>query len=215
VEVLVDRSDLNLPVDEWAAQAPGEVVPGVLGVEFPLVVHCPELLRRHERFLPDWRERWRKLDSGETLVVSDPAQDPQQIYYELMGRLDTVRVSVDVPKGPREAIVEICLAVGIPVVVWDRGGDRSTPGAATASSSSPASSSSVASSPSVPSTSSSHVVRHMAQVATRELPDGVRVYRAKARGTHAPEFPGRPVLAWADADRAVPRLHLTEPQERQ
>jgi hypothetical protein len=53
----------------------------------------------------------------------------------------------------------------------------------------------------------------MAQVATRELPDGVRVYRAKARGTHAPEFPGRPVLAWADADRTVPRLHLSEPQE--
>lgn len=184
VEVLVDRADLNLPVDEWAAQVPGEVVPGVLGVEFPLVVHCPELLRRHERFLPDWRERWRQLDSGETLVVSDPTQDPHQVYYELMGRLDTVRVSVDVPPGPRDAIVQICLAVGIPVVVWDRG--RDTP---------------------------SHVTKHMADVATRELPDGVRVYRANARGTRAPEFPGRPVLAWADADRTVPRLHLSEPQE--
>jgi hypothetical protein len=187
VEVLVDRADLNLPVDEWAAQAPGEVVPGVLGVEFPLVVHCPELLHRHERFLPDWRERWRQLDSGETLVVSDPAQDPHQVYYELMGRLDTVRVSVDVPPGPRDAIVQICLAVGIPVVVWDRGRDKAA--------------------------ESSHVVKHMARVATRELPDGVRVYRANARGTRAPEFPGRPVLAWADADRTVPRLHLTEPQE--
>ncbi|QOV36115.1 trypsin-like peptidase domain-containing protein [Streptomyces ferrugineus] len=184
VEVLVDRADLNLPVDEWAAQVPGEIVPGVLGVEFPLVVHCPELLRRHERFLPDWRERWRQLDSGKTLVVADPAQDPHQVYYELMGRLDTVRVSVDVPQGPRDAIVQICLAVGIPVVVWDRG--RDTP---------------------------SHVTQHMAEVATRELPDGVRVYRANARGTRAPEFPGRPVLAWADADRTVPRLHLSEPQE--
>jgi hypothetical protein len=187
VEVLVDRDDLDLPVDEWAAQAPGEVVPGVLGVEFPLVVHCPELLHRHERFLPDWRERWRQLDSGETLVVSDPAQDPHQVYYELMGRLDTVRVSVDVPPGPRESIVQICLAVGIPVVVWDRGRDKAA--------------------------APSHVVKHMAQVATRELPDGVRVYRANAKGTRAPEFPGRPVLAWADADRTVPRLHLTEPQE--
>ncbi|KUO21735.1 VMAP-C domain-containing protein [Streptomyces dysideae] len=184
VEVLVDRDHLNLPVDEWAAQAPGEIVPGVLGVEFPLVVRCPELQRRHERYLPDWRERWRQLDSGETLVVSDPAQDPHQIYYELMGRLDTVRVSVDVPPGPRDAIVQICLAVGIPVVVWDRG--RDTP---------------------------SHAAKHMAELATRELPDGVRVYRANARGTRAPEFPGRPVLAWADADRTVPRLHLTEPQE--
>ncbi|KUN99045.1 hypothetical protein AQJ67_26840 [Streptomyces caeruleatus] len=182
VEVLVDRADLNLPVDEWAAQVPGEVVPGVLGVEFPLVVHCPELLRQHERFLPDWHERWRHLDSGETLFVTDPSQDPHQIYYE--GRLDTVRVSIDVPPGPRDAIVQICLAVGIPVVVWDRG--RGTP---------------------------SHVTKHMADVATRELPDGVRVYRANARGSRAPEFPGRPVLAWADADRTVPRLHLSEPQE--
>lgn len=184
VEVLVDRDDLNLPVDEWAAQAPGEIIPGMLGAEFPLVVHCPELLHRHERFLPDWRERWKQLDSGETLVVSDPAQDPTQVYYELMGRRDTVRVSVDVPPGPRDKIVQICLAVGIPVVVWDRG--RDTP---------------------------SHAAKHMAELATRELPDGVRVYRANARGTRAPEFPGRPVLAWADADRTVPRLHLTEPQE--
>ncbi|MGW0870290.1 VMAP-C domain-containing protein [Streptomyces sp. NPDC002740] len=202
VEVLVDRADLNLPVDEWAARSPGEVVPGVLGVEFPLVVHCPELLRRHERFLPDWRERWRQLDSGETLVVSDAAQDPHQIYYELMGRLDTVRVCVDVPPGPRDAIVQICLAVGIPVVVWDRGNDTAA--------SSVSSSAALAASPS---STSSHVVRHMEGVATRELPDGVRVYRANAKGARAPEFPGRPVLAWADADRTVPRLHLTEPQE--
>ncbi|MEV7394816.1 trypsin-like peptidase domain-containing protein [Streptomyces sp. NPDC091215] len=218
VEVLVDRADLNLPVDEWAAQAPGEIVPGVLGVEFPLVVHCPELLRRHERFLPDWRERWRQLDSGDTLVVSDPAQDPHQIYYELMGRLDTVRVSVDVPAGPRDAIVQVCLAVGIPVVVWDRGADASASEASVPEASASDASTSRASTASSPMTSapvspSSHVVRHMAEVATRELPDGVRVYRANARGSRAPEFPGRPVLAWADADRAVPRLHLTEPQE--
>jgi hypothetical protein len=69
------------------------------------------------------------------------------------------------------------------VVVWDRGQDGA-----------------------------SHVVRHTAQVTTRELPDGVRSYRANAMASPS-EFPGRPVLAWADADRTVPRLHLTEPQE--
>lgn len=183
VEVLVDRAGLNLPFDEWEAHHPDEVVPGVLGVEFPLVVNCPELLHRSGRFLPDWRRRWQRLESGETLVVSDPASDPHQIYYQLLGRLDTVRVSVDVPPGPRDAIVQICLAVGIPVVVWDRGSDAG-----------------------------SHVVQHMARLATPELPDGVRVYRANARA-RPPEFPGRPVLAWADADRAVPHLQLTEPQE--
>jgi hypothetical protein len=183
VEVLVDRTSLNLPVDEWAGGAPDEIVPGVLGVEFPLVVHCPELLLRHERFLPDWRRRWSRLDSGATLVFSDASKNPNQIYYELMGKLDAVRVSVDVPPGQREGIVQVCLAVGVPVVVWDRGRDED-----------------------------SHVVKHMAEVATRELPDGVRSYRANTMA-RPQEFPGRPVLAWADADRTVPRLHLTEPQE--
>nr|WSW69525.1 serine protease [Streptomyces sp. NBC_00995] len=182
VEVLVDRASLNLPVDEWAAHDPGEIVPGVLGVEFPLVVHCPELLRRHGRFIPHWRRRWSRLDSGKTLVVSE-SMDPDALYFKLVNQLDTVRVCVDVPPGPRDGIVQTCLALGIPVVVWDRGRDGA-----------------------------SHLAQHMAAVATRELPDGVRDYRANAQAS-PPEFPGRPVLAWADADRTVPRLHLTEPQE--
>ncbi|WP_053659577.1 trypsin-like peptidase domain-containing protein [Streptomyces sp. MMG1121] len=183
VEVLVDRGGLNLPVDEWAVRDPAELVPGVLGVEFPLVVHCPELLRRNGRFLSRWRSRWSRLDSGGTLVVSDPAEQ-STLYSQLVNQLDTVRVSVDVPPGPpRDGIVQTCLALGIPVVMWDRGEDG------------PA-----------------HSVRHMSRVATRELPDGVHSYRAGA-WANPPEFPGRPVLAWADADRTVPRLHLSEPQE--
>ncbi|MFI2204285.1 trypsin-like peptidase domain-containing protein [Streptomyces sp. NPDC020192] len=183
VEVLVDRGGLNLPVDEWAARDPAELLPGVLGVEFPVVVHCPELLRRNGRFVPRWRSRWSRLDEGKALVVSDPA-DGGALYPQLVNQLDTVRVSVDVPPGPpRDRIVQTCLAVGIPVVMWDRGEDGP-----------------------------SHSVRHMAQVATRELPDGVHSYRADA-WANPPEFPGRPVLAWADADRTVPRLHLSEPQE--
>lgn len=178
----MDRGSLNLPVDEWEARDPDEIVPGVLGVEYPLVVHCPELLRRHGRFMSHWRTRWNRLDSGRTVVVSE-SMDRDAVYSTLVNQLDTVRVSVDVPPGPRDGIVQICLALGIPVVVWDRGRDGA-----------------------------SHVVEHMADVATRELPDGVRGYRANAMAS-PPEFPGRPVLAWADADRTVPRLHLTEPQE--
>ncbi|WEO93928.1 trypsin-like peptidase domain-containing protein [Streptomyces sp. FXJ1.172] len=183
VEVLVDRGGLNLPVDEWAVRDPAELVPGVLGVEFPLVVHCPELLRRNGRFVARWRSRWSRLDTGKALVVSDPG-DRDALYSQLVNQLDTVRVFVDVPPGPpRDRIVQTCLALGIPVVLWDRGEDGP-----------------------------SHSVRQMAEVATRELPDGVHSYRASAQA-NPPEFPGRPVLAWADADRTVPRLHLSEPQE--
>ncbi|MGV9311084.1 VMAP-C domain-containing protein [Streptomyces sp. NPDC003691] len=183
VEVLVDPSGLNLPIDEWEGMGPGDLVPGMLGAEFPLVVNCPELLRRHERFLPEWRRRWQQLDSGTTLVFSDGGLGRREIYGTLMERLDAVRVSVEVPAGLRDEIVQLCLAVGVPVVMWDRKGGET-----------------------------SHAAGQMARVATRELPEGVRSYRAKTM--YLPrEYPGRPVLAWADADRTVPRLHLSEPVE--
>ncbi|GBP99242.1 serine protease [Streptomyces spongiicola] len=181
VEAVVDRSGLNLPIDEWETWSPDDVVPGVLGAEYPLVVNCPELLRRNERFLPEWRRRWRQLDTGASLRFSGATVGPRQIYGTLMDHQDAVRVAVDAAEHLRDGIVEVCLAVGVPVVVWDRGDE-------------------------------SHAVDHIATVTTRELPEGVRSYRAKT--VHRPsEYPGRPVLAWADADRPVPQLHLSEPQE--
>ncbi|MFI8357166.1 VMAP-C domain-containing protein [Streptomyces cyaneofuscatus] len=183
VEVLVDRAGLNLPIDEWECFGPDGVVPGVLGAEYPVVVNCPELLRRNERFLPDWRRRWRQLDTGTSLRFDDAAAQPREVYGTLLDRLDAVRVSVDVPPRPRDEIVQVCLAMGVPVVVWDRSGSGG-----------------------------SAAVEHISRVATRRLPEGVRSYRAKS--VHGPEqFPGRPVLAWADADRTVPQLQLSEPQE--
>jgi hypothetical protein len=183
VEVLVDRTGLNLAIDEWEAAGPDQIVPGIVGAEYPVVVHCPELLRRHERFLPDWRRRWRQVDSGATLVFSGAAIGTREIYATLMERLDVVRVSVDVPPSLRDNVVQVCLSVGVPVVLWDRARDRG-----------------------------SHGVEQMARVVTRELPDGLRSYRAKAL-LHPRESTGRPVLAWADADRVVPQLQLAEPQE--
>ncbi|MEV0319376.1 trypsin-like peptidase domain-containing protein [Streptomyces sp. NPDC050658] len=183
VEALVDRAGLNLPIDEWESFGPDDLVPGVLGAEYPLVVNCPELLRRNERFLPDWRRRWRQLDTGISLLFADEALGLREIYGTLMDRVDAVRVAVDVPPRLRDEVVQVCLAVGVPVVVWDRGLGRE-----------------------------SHAVQRMSGVTTRELPEGVRSYRAKT--VHQPRaFPGRPVLAWADPDRTVPQLHLSEPRE--
>ncbi|MGK5545593.1 trypsin-like peptidase domain-containing protein [Streptomyces sp. URMC 127] len=183
VEAVVDRAGLNLPIDEWEGQGPDDLVPGVLGAEYPVVVNCPELLRRNERFVPDWHRRWGRLDSGSTLLFSDPAPGQREVYGTLMDRLDAVRVTVDVQPGARDGIVQLCLAVGIPVVLWDRGPVQEP-----------------------------HAVGRMAEVTTRELPEGTRTYRAKALQRPG-EFPGRPVLAWADADRAAPMLLLSEPEE--
>ncbi|MFB6615213.1 trypsin-like peptidase domain-containing protein [Streptomyces sp. NPDC085524] len=183
VEALVDRAGLNLPIDEWETYGPDGLVPAVLGAEYQLVVNCPELLRRNERFLPDWRRRWRQLDTGTSLLITDAGVGPREIYGTLMDRSDAVRVAVDVPAGLRDEIVQVCLAVGVPVVVWDRAEE-----------------------------SESGAVTQMSAVTTRELPEGVRSYRAKT--VHRPrDYPGRPVLAWADADRTAPQLYLSEPQE--
>ncbi|PJE95510.1 serine protease [Streptomyces carminius] len=183
VEVLVDRTGLDVPVDEWESPGPDGLVPGVLGAEYPLVVHCPELLRRYERFLTDWRRRWRRLDTGTVLHISDSTASPRTVYGALMERLDTVQVVVDLPARIRAEVVQVCIAVGVPVVLWDRSPQGN-----------------------------SHALRHTARHATRALPEEVRAYRAKT--VHRPQdHPGRPVLAWADADRPVPALHLSEPME--
>ncbi|MDH2390745.1 trypsin-like peptidase domain-containing protein [Streptomyces sp. HNM0663] len=183
IEALVDRSGLNLPIDEWESFGPDDLVPGVLGAEYPIVVHCPELLRRNERFLPDWRRRWSQLDTGASLRFTDASASAREIYGALIDRMDTVRVTVDVPPRVRDEIVQVCLVMGVPVVVWDR--ESGPP---------------------------SDAVERMTSVAPRQLPEEVRSYRA--RTVHRPaEYPGRPVLAWADADRSVPQLHLSEPQE--
>ncbi|MFE7166188.1 trypsin-like peptidase domain-containing protein [Streptomyces sp. NPDC057616] len=189
LEVHLERGELNLPVDEWLGSAAGEQpgpddLPGVLGAEYPVVVTSPELLHRHERFHPDWRHRWRLLDTDLSLTFDHPAQGRSEVYGALLGDKDAVRVSVDVPPRSREVIVQTCLMMGVPVVVWDRAHQERSP-----------------------------AVQWMSAVPVRDLPEGVRAYRAKSMGRPR-EYSGHPVVAWSDADRAVPRLHLAEPQER-
>jgi hypothetical protein len=189
LEVQVDRDGLNLPVDEWLGSAfddrgeqpESDDLPGVLGAEYPVVVTCPELLHRYERFHPDWRHRWRLLDTDLSLTFDHPAQGRSEVYGALLGDKDAVRVSVDVPPRSRDVIVQTCLMMGVPVVLWDRGRQER-----------------------------SHAVELLSAVPVRELPEGVRAYRAKSMGRPR-EYSGRPVVAWSDADRSVPRLHLAEP----
>nr|WP_055549244.1 hypothetical protein [Streptomyces sp. NBRC 110028] len=95
----------------------------------------------------------------------------------------TAHVTVDVAAHRRAGVVQMCLAAGVPVVLWDRGGQPGSP-----------------------------AVRHAAGTRARELPEAVRRYRTKTLQRPA-DYPGRPVLAWADAGRALPRLDLVDPTE--
>ncbi|MFE9498571.1 trypsin-like peptidase domain-containing protein [Streptomyces collinus] len=189
LELVVDRDGLNLPADEWGGSGAGpcafgaDELPEVLGAEFPVVLTCPELLHRHERFHPDWRHRWRLLDSDARLTFDDPTQGRGEVYGAVLADKDAVRVAVDVPFRSRDEIVQTCLMMGVPVVMWDRGRpDRS------------------------------HALARLSPVPVRALPEGTRAYRAMSLGSPS-QYPGRPVLAWSDADRSVPRLQLAEPRE--
>ncbi|WP_432038062.1 trypsin-like peptidase domain-containing protein [Streptomyces cucumeris] len=187
IELIVDREALELPVDQWEWPGPAGLVPGVLGAEYPLVVHCPELLQRAgERFKAALRHRWQRLDDGGAVHIDGSTGGAHGVYALLMDHLDAGQATVDgVPAEVRIEIVQVCLAMGMPVVVWDRDTDAE---------------------------SGSHAVRAVAGTPPRRLPETVRAYRARTLGCPR-TFLGRPVLAWAEADRELPRLELADPTE--
>ncbi|MBL1115209.1 trypsin-like peptidase domain-containing protein [Streptomyces sp. 110] len=184
IELIVDRDTLEVPVDRWKAAGPGAVLPIRLGTPYPLVVNCPELRELNGgTMLDQWRERWARLEAEEPVHIDDTtAPDPEAVCGLLMERL-TARVTVDVAAHRRTGVVQMCLAAGVPVVLWDRSGEQGSP-----------------------------AVRHAAGASTRQLPEAVRTYRTKTL-QRPDEYPGRPVLAWADAGRALPRLDLVDPTE--
>ncbi|WP_425828323.1 trypsin-like peptidase domain-containing protein [Streptomyces fractus] len=196
VTTLVDRAGLNTPVDAWSAAEPDDLVPAVLGAEYPVTVHCPELIERSKRFVPAWRSRWKQIDDGQALTLSGRTLSKTAAYGQLLENPEAVRVTVDLPASVRDDVVVLCMSMGVPVVVWDRERgvdvpvdherDEGTPG--------------------------SRALDHLDTVPTHELPDGVRAYRAKQLSRPA-EHPGQPVVGWADAERPLPRLHLAEPEE--
>ncbi|MGW2415278.1 VMAP-C domain-containing protein [Streptomyces tubercidicus] len=141
-------------------------------------------MRRNERFLTDWRHRWEHLESSGPLRITGTSTGVREAYGKLLDRREAARVSVEVSARARMEIIQLCLAMGVPVVLWDR----------------------------VPAHEVSHAVQQVADAPARALPEQVRSYRAKT--LHRPaDHPGRPVLAWADPDRALPELQLSEPTE--
>lgn len=184
IELIVDRDTLEVPADSWKPAGAGALLPLPLGAPYPLVVNCPELRELNgAAMLDQWRERWARLDSEEPVHIDDAtAPDPEAVCGVLMERL-TAHVTVDVAAHRRAGVVQMCLAAGVPVVLWDRSGQPGSP-----------------------------AVRHATEVGARELPEAIRTYRTKTLQRPA-DYPGRPVLAWADAGRALPRLDLVDPTE--
>ncbi|MFH9070677.1 trypsin-like peptidase domain-containing protein [Streptomyces alboflavus] len=121
VDVAVDRAGLHLPVDEWDAGSPNEFVPSLpLGVCYPLTLRCPEMSRRVPRREAEHRRRWAD-GHGRPLVVDGTHADARQVAALLtVGHHDANQVVLHGPPALRGQLLEVCLALGVPVVLWDR-----------------------------------------------------------------------------------------------
>jgi hypothetical protein len=190
VDVLVDREGLQLPVDEWDAGNAIEWLPGEpLGVGYRIALRCPEITEHNPKHAHMLRARWSDVDTAEPLVVDEKTADAKQLYSRL--RTSHERTGQVVLHGPapiRKTLLEICLACGVPVVLWDRAA-RSHADA-----------------------------HHLDEVAPHgplfRLPETVRAFRGKI-WTDPERHRARPSLVWEPEEPlSLPSQHrLTDPAE--
>jgi hypothetical protein len=187
VEVLLDPEDLDVPVDQWDNEASPYEVPVVLGAEYAVVVRCPEVRRRAPEALQHWRARWAELDRGGLLRLDHRHTKPLQVYGLLKADLAVARVIVDCAPQHRAALRAVCLALGVPVVVWDR---QAAPGAA-----------------------QDQLTALLLNGSVRGLPHRVRRHRANALAESDGAGTGTlaPALVWDDASRPPPRPLWIDP----
>ncbi|WP_055556941.1 trypsin-like peptidase domain-containing protein [Streptomyces kanamyceticus] len=121
VDIEVDRDGLHLPVDEWDAGSPNEFVPSLpLGASFPLTLRCPEMSRRVPRRDVEHRRRWGD-GHGRPLVIDPSCADGRQVAALLNStHRDANHVVLHGPPALRAQLLDLCLALGVPVVLWDR-----------------------------------------------------------------------------------------------
>ncbi|MFE0173408.1 hypothetical protein ACFWZ2_13905 [Streptomyces sp. NPDC059002] len=121
VDIEVDRAALHLPFDEWDAGSPNEFVPSLpLGASFPLTLRCPEMSRRVPRREGEHRRRWGD-GHGRPLVIDPSCADGRQVAALLSStHRDANHVVLHGPPALRAQLLDLCLALGVPVVLWDR-----------------------------------------------------------------------------------------------
>ncbi|MGW4055388.1 VMAP-C domain-containing protein [Streptomyces sp. NPDC004779] len=121
VTVVVDRTDLHLAVDEWEPDTPDEIMGGQpLGVEYRVTLSCPDMTDYRPQRAQDQRRRWQH-GPAQALVTDPACRDGRQLRHLLGGEhRDAAQVVLNGPAGERATWLQICLAMGVPVVLWDR-----------------------------------------------------------------------------------------------
>lgn len=186
VDIVVGRDGLQLPFDEWEAASSVEYLPRIpLGVKFRIALRCPEVSARAPRREAELRRRWESGHTG-PLVVDEGCASPEKVYALLeTSHRDTAQVVLHGPRAPREKLLQLCLALGVPVVLWDREAE---------------------------SYEHAHRLDDIAPAGPlHQLPERIQHFRAGQYGASVPS-PARPSLVWENTELPLPGgLELLDP----
>jgi hypothetical protein len=188
VDIVVGRDGLQLPFDEWEAASSVEYLPRIpLGVKFRIALRCPEVSARAPRREAELRRRWESGHTG-PLVVDEGCASPEKVCALLeTSHRDTAQVVLHGPRAPREKLLQLCLALGVPVVLWDREADGHE---------------------------HAHRLDDIAPAGPlHQLPERIQHFRAGQYGASSPS-PARPSLVWENTELPLPGgLELLDPAE--
>jgi hypothetical protein len=195
VDVVVGRDGLQIPVDAWdTGDEFGDAFPELpelgelrlpLGTRYQVALRCPDMRRRTRDGEGEMRRRWAAEDPG-ALVVDQPSITARQLFEQLKTPYRNIaRVVLHGPPRQRDPLLAVCLAMGVPVVLWDRAAesfeDADRLGA-------------------IDPTGPLH-----------RLPQRLQDFRAAVFGS-AQASPARPALVWDDGELALPGpLELADP----
>ncbi|MFG3513993.1 MULTISPECIES: VMAP-C domain-containing protein [Streptomyces] len=127
VDVVVKADGLDIPVDQWdAGSVLGDLFPDLaelstpLGGRYQVALRCPDMTGSVPTAASEMRRRWA-VGGDRALVVDESSHDIMSLHKLLdEPHRDTARVVLHGPPERRQQLLHVCLAMGVPVVLWDR-----------------------------------------------------------------------------------------------
>ncbi|MGW8361853.1 VMAP-C domain-containing protein [Streptomyces wedmorensis] len=121
VTVVVDRDGLHTAVDEWVPGEPDGILPvWPIGADYQVSLSCPELNAQFREREGAQDRRWKNGRTSVLVTGPDCGEGSRLMYLLKNTHRDTARVVLHGPTDARRSSLLVCLALGVPVVLWDR-----------------------------------------------------------------------------------------------